>query len=130
VFVRHQLTTDTDNGILYWEDSIGVNMDDLGFQVKDKFANYRGRKNVNERTRQAAEDDLFQIAVDASQGVVDDILGSQITGFSDEKHVPNKVTVRFHPIFKDRFVTFFRPGMQVPLNGLDHTIYGEIVDLI
>jgi len=130
VFIRHQLTTDTDNGILYWEDSVGVNHDDLGFQVKDAFVGFKGRKNVTETTRREIEDDLYQIAVNATQGAVDAEYGPQISGFSDEKGVANKVTVRRHPQFADRFITFFRPGMPVPLNGIDHTIYGEISELV
>ena len=130
VFIRHQLTTDTSNGLLAWEDSVGVNLDDQGFQVKDEFVGYRGRKNVTERTRKEITDRLFQLVFGMTQSQVTEEVGPQITGFTDEDGVANKVTVKFHPIFKDRFITFYRPGMPVPLNGIDHTIFGEVQDVI
>lgn len=130
VFIRHQLTTDTSNGLLAWEDSVGVNLDDQGFQVKDAFVGYRGRKNVTERTRKEITDQLFQLVFNMTQSQVTEEVGPQITGFTDEDGVANKVTVKFHPTFKDRFITFYRPGMPVPLNGIDHTIFGEVQDVI
>lgn len=130
VFIRHQLTTDTSNGLLAWEDSVGVNLDDQGFQVKDAFVGYRGRKNVTERTRKEIEDQLFQLVFNMTQTLVNQDIGPQITGFANEAGEVNKVTVKFHPIYKDRFITFYRPGMPVPLNGIDHTIFGEVQDVI
>lgn len=50
IYIRHQLTTRTDSGSLYYEDSVGVNLDSISFEINDVLTNLIGKKNVNQQT--------------------------------------------------------------------------------
>lgn len=45
-YIRHQLTTDTSNGVLYWEDNITDVTYTVDYGVKDLFKSYSGRRNI------------------------------------------------------------------------------------
>lgn len=50
VYVRHQLTTDTNRGALYYEDSVRVNVDMVAYELRDAIRPYIGRRNANRET--------------------------------------------------------------------------------
>ncbi len=50
VYVRHQLTTETEKGSLQYEDSVGTNLDFISFEIKDIVRGYIGKRNVNPQT--------------------------------------------------------------------------------
>lgn len=83
VFIRHQLTTDPNNGLLYYEDSVGVVGDYVALQMKDSLGGFIGKRNVTNTTindiRSIAEDILVEngkVELDASYGPL-------IDGFED-----------------------------------------------
>jgi hypothetical protein len=47
VFIRHQLTTASNNGPLYYEDSIGVGLDAIAYDFDDLLEPYIGGRNAN-----------------------------------------------------------------------------------
>jgi hypothetical protein len=117
VFIRHQLTTDSGNGILYYEDSIGVNLDDVSFKIKALLRKYIGQRNVNERTLS----DIYTDGISVFEDLTGDIgvgsnIGPQLLGFKD-------YTVSVHPTVKDRIDFYATLQMPVPLNNLDVTLH-------
>ena len=52
-YIRHQLTTDTSSGSLYYEDNVGVNIDEIAYDLKDILSPYIGKRNA---TRQVVEE--------------------------------------------------------------------------
>jgi hypothetical protein len=50
VYIRHQITTKVSSGSLYYEDSVGVNLDAISFAVKDILQGYIGKRNANSQT--------------------------------------------------------------------------------
>lgn len=130
VFIRHQLTTETEAGILAWEDSVGINHDMIAFGVKDLFTAYRGNRNRTADTRRDIEDELFQYMVGLTQSDIGDTNGPQITDFQNKNAENGKVTVEADPEFADRFRTFVSAGVPVPLNGINHTIRIHLSDLV
>jgi hypothetical protein len=47
VFVRHQLTTESNNGVLYYEDSVGVSLDAIAYDHFAMLDPYIGQRNAN-----------------------------------------------------------------------------------
>lgn len=113
VYVRHQLTSNVSEGSLAYEDSIGVNLDDLSFQVKDSFEPLIGVTNVTSETLRIAEQRIQSTLVDAKTSETDPLIGPQLIEFFDEKGEPGRVTVVAHPTFKDRMV--LKAQVEVPL---------------
>ena len=50
VYVRHQLTTDVNNGSLAYEDNVGIIVDELSFKTDDVVSSYIGVKNMTDET--------------------------------------------------------------------------------
>jgi hypothetical protein len=124
IFIRHQLTTQTEKGALQSEDSPGVVVDTFSLRVKDAFRNYLGKKNVTPTTIAEIYSELKQLAIDASQieAVNDDSVGALILGFSDESGKEGEVTVEVDGDLADKVRTFVNLRVALPLNGLTHYV--------
>ncbi len=124
IFIRHQLTTQTDNGALQYEDNPGVVVDEFSFRIKDKFREYLGKKNVTPATLADIRVDLKQLAIDASQDDTsgDDSVGPLIQGFKDENDEEGEVTVEIDGDLADKVRTFVNLTVALPLNGLNHYV--------
>lgn len=125
IFIRHQLTTQTNNGALQYEDSPGVVVDAFSFRIKDKFRGYLGKKNVTPATIAEVYSDLKQLAIDASQvenASTDESIGALILGFSDEAGTEGEVTVEVDGDLADKLRTFVNLRVALPLNGLTHYV--------
>lgn len=57
-YIRHQLTTDTSNGVLYWEDNITDVTYTVDYGVKDLFKGYSGRRNITKSLLKELENRL------------------------------------------------------------------------
>ncbi len=127
IFIRHQLTTETANGALQYEDSPGVVVDTFSFRVKDKFRSYLGKKNVTQATLAEIRTDLKQLANDATQASIaeDTEIGPLIVSFADEDGKEGEVTVRVDGDLADKILTFTLLRIALPLNGLTHYIDAE-----
>jgi hypothetical protein len=115
-FIRHQLTTDTNRGNLYYEDSVGVNVDEISFQVKHALRPYIGRRNVNPETIRDIFEDMFTILEDHTyvEPALSSI-GPALIGFSD-------LRVAINDTFKDRIDVTAKLNVPLPLNVIDVTL--------
>lgn len=115
-FIRHQLTTKTDLGNLYYEDSVGVNVDEISFLVKYQLRPYIGRRNVNPETLRDIFEDMFRIlsnkTTDPGFG---NSIGPSLIGFTD-------LVVRINDVFKDRIDVSAKLEVPLPLNVIDVTL--------
>lgn len=120
VVIRHQLTTDVNNGNLYYEDSVGVNVDNLSFRIKDALDKYVGKRNITPSTLGIIRHDVFRILEDARTTSIADLeIGPQILNFYDEDNKVGKVTVKAHPTFKDRILVKVRVAIPLPMNVIE-----------
>jgi len=120
VFIRHQLTTDVSSGILYYEDSVGTNYDNISFKIKDGIeSTVIGKRNVNRETLAYIRTKVFEILKDATMADARDSVGPQLISFQDEDGNPFAVTVKVHPTFKDRILVRGKIEMPVPNNITD-----------
>lgn len=119
VFIRHQLTTKTDAGSLAYEDSIGVSLDSISYQIKDALNGFVGRKNVTTQTLEEIYNTVWNILNNATTTTAVAAFGPQLNGFSDKDGVRNKINVDVHPTLKDRVQVYARLLMPLPLNVLE-----------
>jgi hypothetical protein len=116
VFIRHQLTTDVSDGILYYEDSVGTNVDSISFQFKDEIDPVIGRRNVNATTLAWVRNKAFEILKSATMADATSEVGPQLIAFADENSELEAVTVKVHPKFKDRILVKAKLEVPVPNN--------------
>jgi hypothetical protein len=119
VYIRHQLTTETDKGSLYYEDTATRVMDYLTLVAADTFAPFYGKQNINGRNRSLNEARWLQLLDDASKAEQDDLDGPIIAGYRDAR-------VFVHPTIKDRFKLVATVAIQVPGNTFEIEFNGEI----
>lgn len=112
VYIRHQLTTKTDEGSLFYEDSVGVNVDDISFRIKDLYGPVIGRRNVTPTTlseMRASGESMFN---GLELGELDNEFGPQIISYRDFE-------VEAHPILKDRAQVGVSVEVPLPMNNID-----------
>ena len=110
------MTTKSDKGNLYYEDSVGVNIDEISFQVKSELRPYIGRRNVNPATLRDIFDDMFQILKTKTQDPgFGNSIGPALIGFTD-------LVVRINDTFKDRIDVSAQLQVPLPLNVIDVTL--------
>ena len=109
IYIRHQLTTDSANGALAYEDSIGVVADYLSFRIDAIVDAYIGKRNVTNATlvdlRNALQDEL-NANTQSDYGVQ---AGPLLVSFNSLKITPN-------PIIKDRVKITFTAVVALPFN--------------
>jgi len=119
VFIRHQLTTQSNEGSLAYEDSIGVSLDSISFKIKDALNVFVGRKNVTRQTLDEIYDATWTILNDATTSSAIADYGPQLNGFTNKAGERNKIDVAAHPTLKDRVQVYARLLMPLPLNTLE-----------
>ena len=116
VYIRHQLTNDLSRGILYYEDSVGVNVDTICYGLKDIVKGYVGQRNNTNET-------LLEI----KNRVADYLLSLTSTGVSiDARRIGPQITqvdldsliVKLDDNFKDRVLISVDIVVPVPLNQI------------
>ena len=131
VFIRHQLTTGTDEGALAYEDNVGVIVDEFSYAVKDSFRSYIGRRNATPDTIAEIDDKLKALATDFTQvELVNRDVGPAVLAFFDEKGNEGEVTVRQDGDLADTLMTYVKLRVPLPLNGLNHYIDVEVAELL
>jgi hypothetical protein len=118
VYIRHQLTTDTDHGALYYEDSIGVNTDFVCFQIDDIVDRYIGKKNLTPQTEGDLTDDVYTLLNGFTKADESDPAGPVLQYFKDLKFTPNAV-------LKDRGKLTVTLGMGLPFNIVETEVSVE-----
>jgi len=119
IFVRHQLTTQTAEGSLAYEDSVGVSLDSVSFQIKDALSGFIGRKNVTRQTINEIYDTCWDILNVATKTSFSSSAGPQLNGFQNAAGEDNKLDVKAHPTLKDRITVYAKLLMPLPLNNID-----------
>lgn len=119
VFIRHQLTTQSNQGSLAYEDSIGVSLDSISYQIKDSLNSFVGRKNVTRQTLEEIYDTVWTILNNATTSSAVADYGPQLNGFTNKAGERNKIDVAAHPTLKDRVQVYARLLMPLPLNTLE-----------
>lgn len=116
-FIRHQLTTKSDLGNLYYEDSVGVNVDAISFEVKYTLRPYIGRTNVTPTTLRAIFNDMFRILSNAtSEPGFGRTIGPQLISFEN-------LNVAIDDVYKDRINVDAQLNVPLPLNVIDVTLH-------
>lgn len=118
LFVRHQLTTETGKGSLYYEDNATQVLHAIDFDTKDALHGYIGKKNATLQTVSRIENDLVEILINASLTTNAEI-GPRLIGYRDLK-------VALHPVLKDRIITSATITIPLPLNNIDVTWNAEV----
>ena len=110
IYIRHQLTTETSEGSLQYEDSIGVNFDNISFSIKDIIDSVIGRKNGTPATLRGIKED--------TEGVLDGFtqaddntreIGPALVSYSN-------LEVGLHSVLKDQFEVGVDLEFALPLN--------------
>lgn len=111
VFIRHQITTETDKGALFYEESVTSNVDDISFEIKDAFLDYIGKRNVNSRTVLSIRNRISNILDAKSRAPSGDIFGPQLIAW-------DSLDIRIDPQLADRIIVKVRLIVPLPLNNL------------
>lgn len=115
VYIRHQLSTETDLGLMYWEDSAGTNVDNIAYGIKDVVEPYPGRYNI-----------VNNALIEIEKSVADYLTGLTTTGISTEDmrlgpqliHYEN-LKVWVHKQLRDRIVISVDLVVPVPMNVVE-----------
>lgn len=110
-YIRHQLTTDTENGNMYFEESFTRNIDNISYAVTDVLDKYIGTSNVTKTALTSIEVAITEILTNYSQDSPSDLIGPSIIEWSD-------LVVEQDPIFKDRVNASFKVALPSPLNNI------------
>ena len=119
VYIRHQLTTETDKVSLYYEDNIGVNLDNHAFATDDILAPYIGKKNVTRRTITEIRNKLTDLFTASTQTDLDVDIGPALVSF-------DPVYVAVDPIMKDRIITKTKLFFPLPVNQVAETLEASV----
>lgn len=110
-YVRHNLTTETDKGLLYYEESCIRNIDNMSYQTDDTIRGYIGRANVTPSALRAIYRDLDSLYTRLTNNSTDELIGPQLIRYSD-------LTVRQDPTLKSRVLVNVKWYIPAPLNNI------------
>jgi hypothetical protein len=116
IWIRHQLTTDAANGILYYEDSVGVNVDEISYRLKAVLEPYIGKRNATPEVVQEIRAQIRAILTDrltAPPG--QDLVGPALIRFS-------QLNVQIDRYRVDTINASVKLEVPTPLNVVDVTL--------
>ena len=116
VYVRHQLTNDLTRGIMYYEDSAGVNVDTLCYGLKDIAMQYIGQYNNIDLTLLEIKNKVTDYLLSLTNtGVSLEArkLGPQISSVDLES-----VKVYIDPTYRDRVIISADIVVPLPINQI------------
>lgn len=116
IFVRHQLTTESNKGILYYEDSIGTNVDNIAYAVKDIFQPYIGRRNTNVETLEEMETKLRDLLDSFKKNP------GGFTNIGPALILWRDLSITIDPVFKDRINVKVTLELPLPINTIIVTL--------
>ena len=119
IYIRHQLTTDSSNGSLYYEDSVGVNLDNISFAIKDLLDGYIGRYNVTPATVAEIRNKVWHSLDEQTRTDFDTAVGPALIGFED-------LSVAADSALKDRINVYAQLIMPLPLNNIVTTLRASV----
>lgn len=115
-YIRHQLTGDLTRGILYYEDSVGVNVDTICYGIKDIIKPYIGQRNNTQTTLVEIRNRITDYLLDLTNTGVDldaRRIGPQINAVDLES-----IVVSLDSDLRDRVVCSFDIEVALPINTI------------
>lgn len=116
-YIRHQLTTETDKGALYYEESYTRNLDNISYAIVDALAPYYGKVNVTTSVINSIDTDISTVLNTFTQNSPDTLIGPSLISWED-------LEVTQDSTFKDMIninVKLYLPG---PLNVIKAYVMG------
>ena len=114
VYVRHALTTGVDKGILYYEDMVGVNTDDINYNIKSVISGFIGKRNNTDQTLTEIYNRVsdYFTSISKTNSTIEQItIGPQIKSFSD-------LTVTIDDNLRDRINVNVNVEIPLPINTI------------
>jgi hypothetical protein len=123
IYIRHQLTTEVKKGILYWEDSVGVNVDDISYMAKDLVEPYIGTRNATPLTLDEINNKWYAALLEKTNAnEIGTFNGADLDAAKIGPQIINivdgSVTTKLHPTFKDRVIMTATLEIPLPLNTI------------
>lgn len=115
-YVRHQLTTAVSNGSLFYEDSAGVNLDDLSFVIDGIIDPWIGKYNAVAKTVSLIKNALVTRLDQATQADIDSAAGPQIVAYYNEAGEEGTIDVAIDDTLKDTINFFIEVQLPLPFN--------------
>jgi hypothetical protein len=110
-YIRHQLTTETAYGPLYYEDSCTRNLDNISYKVVEKCTGFIGHANVTVPALRKLHAQLAAMLTEFTQDTTDELVGPSLVNFTD-------LQVFQDPVFKDRVIVKVKLYLPMPLNNI------------
>lgn len=110
-YIRHQLTTETTYGPLYYEDSCTRNLDNISYKVVDTCSGFIGHANVTVPALRKLHAKLTAMLTEFTQDTTDELVGPSLVNFTD-------LQVFQDPVFKDRVIVKVKLYLPMPLNNI------------
>ncbi len=121
VIIRHQLTTDTVDGLMYWEDSVGTNFDEISYAVKTAIKPFIGKRNNTPATLVELKNRFVDCLLERTADTIGSVIGPQIIEI-----VKNSVSVTLNKNQKDRVELRAQVVLPIPLNQIIVYIEGSV----
>lgn len=119
-YIRHQLTTDTGHGSLYFEDNAGVNMDVRCFEMDDILDSKIGKKNATPRVVAEIRGELLEVQDEATKvDAADADLGPALLGYEN-------LSVAIDPVLRDQINVSVTEIFPLPLNRIKVVVRGSV----
>lgn len=122
MFIRHQLTTDTFQGALYYEDSVGANFDNIAYTFKAILQPYIGQRNA---TPQVVEE-LYVRARSVLDAFKNAPTNGSLIGPAIIDH--GALFVGIDDTFRDRINMSAKVVLPLPLNVITLTLFGTTLN--
>lgn len=110
-YIRHQLTTESDKGSLYYEESCTRNLDNISYAVTDVLEKYIGRSNVTPSALLAIKTATIQLLTEFTDDSPDPLIGPSLVAWE-------ALVVRQDPTFLDRVIITVKLYLPLPLNNI------------
>lgn len=110
-YIRHQLTTETDKGSLYYEESCTRNLDNISYAIVDVLESYIGKSNVTPSALRSILNSVSDVLTSFTQDSPNDLIGPSLINWTD-------LTVEQDPVFKDRVIVRVKLYLPLPLNNI------------
>jgi hypothetical protein len=111
IHIRHQLTTQTQGGSLFYEDNIGTSADEITYAIKDFVDPFIGRRNATPQTVTALKIGYENLLLARTVAPAFQDIGPQLLGI-----VPGTLVVEIDPVLKDQVNMGSTVEMPLPLN--------------
>lgn len=121
LYIRHQLTTDVTKGSLYYEDSVGANIDEISFAIENIVRNYIGKYNATPDTVRMIRNRISETLYARSQSDRLVELGPQILEFDEDQ-----IEVEIDPVLRDQINVRLHLVLPLPLNRIVVDIFAGI----